>query len=200
MPSPDYNNIQIIVAAREVEQQIVPLLKQQFPELLERAAVAVTGSASFGAADEFSDFDATVFLPDDDYPQWGEQLSQSLAELPSSHWAEVQDPDVHFCAMSYGKPWGMPLPSGAPERVDYKQICPETAWHFSRYVTLYDEGGHLERAKSIAWASFSTNHVRPSNRLASGRKRASVSTNRSARPSTPGRPSRSSKKGAELFS
>ena len=150
MPSPDYNNIQIIVAAREVEQQIGLLLKQQFPELLERAAVAVTGSASFGAADEFSDFDATVFLPDDDYPQWGEQLSQSLAELPSSHWAEVQDPDVHFCAMSYGKPWGMPLPSGAPERVDYKQICPETAWHFSRYVTLYDEGGHLERAKSIA--------------------------------------------------
>ena len=38
------------------------------------------------------------------------------------------------------------------------------------------------RASSRAWASFSTNQVRPNNRLASGAKRGCVSTKRSARP------------------
>ena len=48
-----------------------------------------------------------------------------------------------------------------------------------------------ERAKSRAWLSFSTIQVRPSSRRARAASRGSVSTKRSARPSTPGRPWRS---------
>ncbi len=38
------------------------MLRRRFPGIVDDLAVALTGSASFGAADEFSDFDA-VRLP-----------------------------------------------------------------------------------------------------------------------------------------
>jgi len=58
---------------------------------------------------------------------------------------------VHFSALSYGQ-MGIPLSRYTGVPTQYDAISPESAWHFQRYVSLYDEGGYLQNAQSMASA------------------------------------------------
>ncbi len=145
----DYNRLQREAAEREVGETVLPMLRRDFPDMLARVSIALTGSGCFGAADAFSDFDGTVFLLDDDFAEWGEGISRALAGLPAGRWAEVQDPRTEFSALSYGR-MGLPLSSKSTGTPTYDAVSPHSAWHFRRYLLLYDGGGHLQKARSIA--------------------------------------------------
>lgn len=145
----DYGELQRTAARTATDRFVLPMLQKEFPEILERVSMALTGSASFGAADKWSDFDGTVFLLDEDANCWREPLDGALSQLRLGHWADVQDPEVHFNALTYAQ-WGLRLSLEAPDERPPDQIAPETAWHFQRYVPLFDSGGHLARVQSIA--------------------------------------------------
>jgi len=57
----DYNPLQIEAAGKQAKQTVLPMLRRDFPAMLKRLSIALTGSGCFGAADAFSDFDGTVF-------------------------------------------------------------------------------------------------------------------------------------------
>jgi hypothetical protein len=147
----DYSQCQIEAARREARDAVVPMLKERFPGIADDLSVALTGPASFGASDEFSDFDGTVFILDDSPTELREAISRALATLDTERWADVQDPETHFCLMPYSQ-WGIPLSKEHEGEQVYQEIAPESAWHFGRYVSLYDPGRHLERVQEIAKA------------------------------------------------
>ncbi len=62
---------------------------------------------------------------------------------------EVQDPEARF-GILYFRQIGIPIARQAVKQVASRYISLVAAWHFQRYIALYDPSGFLKRAKHIA--------------------------------------------------
>ncbi|MEW6686193.1 MAG: hypothetical protein AB1393_08310 [Candidatus Edwardsbacteria bacterium] len=133
---------------------ILPMVLKKFLAYEKNLMVAVTGTASFGAADEFSDCDASIFLSKKDHNKIGNLMQDEIGKLPMRPWAEVQDPGIHFTVLNFGQ---MGLGKLFAFRSDkaWSQTSPVALWHLSKYKVLYDPKGKLSRFQSIAKALMS---------------------------------------------
>lgn len=60
------------------EEQVIPLIAREHPELVSEMSIRVEGSYGLGIADELSDLDVTLFLPEKLWKERGGQLQLTL--------------------------------------------------------------------------------------------------------------------------
>lgn len=168
----NYSHLQIREARRLARETVVPALRARCKPVAGRIAVAVTGSASFSAADRFSDFDGTIFLREEDAREWLDPVARVLGELDLPDWAGVQDATSEFTALTY-KQMGVPVPNREATSAPPEEISAEAAWHVQRYVSICDENGSLEEAKTVA-ASLSARELQKLEATARARVRTAL--------------------------
>ncbi|MHC4715920.1 MAG: hypothetical protein ACYS5V_03055 [Planctomycetota bacterium] len=146
-----------------IEDAVIPLIVREHPEAAAEMSIRVEGSAGLGRNDEWSDLEATVYLPRKAWQQHGGQLQLALIHS-LERFSPHSTPNCEFPCDPYSwhvfghpeinvHPWSELLCGQAEavlagERdVPWEEVAIEDLFALQRYPIARDAGGVLTRLK-----------------------------------------------------
>ena len=112
---------------------VLPMLRRKFPVCVDWATALISGSLSFGKADEYSDFDGRLYLPGELYHRFGTSLSQEMeaCSRPNQPWSYAvlnQDEPTPLCRL-----W-----RNRSDRRAWLEIDEGHLYYVSHWILVYD--------------------------------------------------------------